>query len=153
MGKILIFLKEWKNAIDHFDKMGKLSDKQEIKSKYREGKKIAEGRFKISRRSPLIAGTLSTILPGLGKVYCNQNGDGIYSLIMVALAGYLAWDGFRDSGKNSAKGWTFGTIGGILYLGNIYGSSIAAKIYNNNKETEYLNGKNLEIRLYNEINF
>lgn len=149
----LIFQKEWKNALNHFDKMEKFTTDHEIKSKYWQGKKFAEGRFKISRRSPLIVGALSTILPGLGKVYCNQTGDGIFSFIMFALAGYLSWDGFRDNGRNSVKGWTFGTIGGILYLGNIYGSSIAAKIYNNNKETEYLNGKNLEIKLYNEINF
>ena len=92
----------------------------------------------LPHKSPVLAGLLSAVLPGGGKMYCEQYGDGVYSLILVGVTALLAWDGFRESGVRSVRGWLFGSVGGIFYAGNVYGSSVAARIYNRQLEVDLL---------------
>jgi tetratricopeptide (TPR) repeat protein len=92
----------------------------------------------LPRRNPILAGLFSAVLPGTGKVYCKQYGDGFYSLILVGVTGLLAWDGFRENGIRSVRGWLFGGISGVFYAGNVYGSTIAARIYNRQLEADVL---------------
>jgi TM2 domain-containing membrane protein YozV len=91
------------------------------------------------RKNPLLSGLLSSAVPGAGRVYCGQYGDGVYSFILVLATGLIAWDGFREDGVGSGVGWLFGSISGILYAGNIYGSAVAARVYNYNSENLILN--------------
>lgn len=92
----------------------------------------------LRRKSPLLAGLFSAVVPGTGKMYCKQYGDGIYSLILIGVTGLLAWDGFRENGVRSARGWIFGTMSGIFYAGNVYGSTVAIRIYNRQLEVDLL---------------
>ena len=96
-----------------------------------------EGMY-LPRRSPALAGLLSAVVPGAGKLYCGQYGDGIYSLFLAGVTGLLAWDGFQENGVHSVRGWIFGSAFGIFYAGNIYGSTIAARVYNHQLETDLL---------------
>jgi tetratricopeptide (TPR) repeat protein len=84
----------------------------------------------LPRKSPALAGVLSSLVPGAGKVYTNRLEDGLYSLLLVGGASRLAYEGFRNDGKSSTKGWVFGTLGAALYAGNIYGSVVAVRLYN-----------------------
>jgi tetratricopeptide (TPR) repeat protein len=86
--------------------------------------KFAHAGQNLPHKSKTIAGIYSTIIPGLGKVYCKRTVDGIQSLFSTAILGWQAYDGFHDDGVSSLKGWIFGTIGGLFYLGNIYGSIV-----------------------------
>ena len=92
----------------------------------------------LPHKKPALAGLFSTVVPGTGKMYCKQYGDGLYSLICVCGAGLLAWDGFRENGIRSISGWLFGSVSGIFYAGNVYGSIVAARIYNHRLETDLL---------------
>jgi len=98
----------------------------------------AQEGMNLSRKSPLLAGLLSAVVPGTGKIYCKQYGDGLYSLILVGVTGLLAWDGFRDDGVRSVSGWILGSISGVFYTGNVYGSSVAARVYNRQLEINLL---------------
>ena len=102
-------------------------------------RKSAQEGIAIKRKSPILAGTLSFLIPGLGKVYCNQYGDGIFSFMLINATGFLAYDAFRENNIRSIKGWFFAGISAIFYAGNIYGSYISAKIYNNQMEMNILN--------------
>ena len=73
-------------------------------------------------KSKLLAGTLSAIVPGSGKVYSGNVRDGIFSFLYTSLSGYQAYRGFKDKGINSIYGWVFGSISTGFYLGNVYGS-------------------------------
>jgi hypothetical protein len=84
----------------------------------------------LPRRSGGVAGCLSALVPGAGKAYCGKWADGLNSLLIVGLAAWQAADGFDEDGARSAKGWVFGTVGAVFYLGNVYGSTIAADLYN-----------------------
>jgi tetratricopeptide (TPR) repeat protein len=92
----------------------------------------------LPRKNPILAGLFSAVLPGMGKIYCKQYGDGLYSLILTGVTALLAWDGFRENGVRSVKGWLFGSVGVVFYAGNVYGSTVAARIYSRQLEADLL---------------
>jgi hypothetical protein len=101
-------------------------------------KQEAESGERLPYKNSKIAGFLSAILPGTGKMYCKLYSDGFFSLALIGGTGWLAYDGFHRSGISSVKGWFLGTLSGIFYLGNIYGSAVAAQNYNLHIENELL---------------
>ena len=82
----------------------------------------------IPTKSPFLAGLLSTIVPGLGKVYTGHPMDGLFSLLSIGTFAYASYDGFASGGSSSFRGWFFGALASGLYLGNIYGSALSASI-------------------------
>ena len=84
----------------------------------------------IDYKKPWLSAGLSTIVPGLGKVYSGSWKNGLVSLVFVGLSGWQAYRGFEQHGAKSAYGWIYGGIGLGFYLGNIFGSSKAANKYN-----------------------
>lgn len=84
----------------------------------------------LPRKSPLLAGVLSAVVPGSGKVYGGYALDGLYSLLLVGSNAWLSYEGFRDRGIDSFKGWFFGAVGTVLYTGNIYGSVVSVRLQN-----------------------
>ena len=103
----------------------------------------------LPRKNSTLAGLYSAIIPGTGKFYCGRTIDGIQSLATVGVLGWQSYTGFRDNGIASLKGWIFGVIGGIFYLGNIYGSVVAAEIHNEEQEEVFLH----KIRVFVNVNF
>jgi len=98
-------------------------------------------------KSSLLAGLFSTVIPGSGKIYLGEIGDGITAFVATSLFAFLSYDNF--SANHDFRGWLFSGIGFFFYTGNIYGSIAAAQIYNaridyeyKEKLKEYLNHKN-----------
>jgi len=98
-------------------------------------------------KSPTAAAVFSMVLPGAGKIYTQNYGDGITSLIVTGLFSFLSYDNFRA--KHNTRGWIFTGLTAFFYSGNIYGSYISARNYNREKEEElnseyesYLSSKN-----------
>lgn len=85
-------------------------------------------------RSPVLAGILSTFLPGIGKMYANRIEDGIFSLILCGLFGGLAAYAFSTDGVESVPGWIYASLGGLFYLGDIWGSVMAAIQFNDGQK-------------------
>ena len=90
----------------------------------------------LPRKSSWLAGTMSAVVPGTGKMYAGRTSDGLYSLALIGSASWLAYRGFRDDGTSSVKGLLFGSVGAVLYVGNIYGSVVAVRLYNANHEED-----------------
>ena len=90
------------------------------------------------RRSPLAAAVLSALLPGSGKIYAGEVGDGLHSLVFIGLIGTLSVLSFRADGMDSVRGWIYASAGGVLYGGNIYGSIVSARRYNRLREEALL---------------
>ncbi|TVR77041.1 MAG: hypothetical protein EA412_12190 [Chitinophagaceae bacterium] len=80
-----------------------------------------------NHKRPGVALGLSTVVPGLGKVYAGAWKDGIISFLFVGGAAFQAYRGFSRRGVESAHGWVFGAIGLGFYSGNLYGSWRAAE--------------------------
>ena len=137
IGLSYLMQKQWLEAEKIFNGLQE-SDVLEVREKAAMYSKYAAQGTKLPTRSPLLAGFLSTIVPGAGRVYTGRVGDAVNSLLTVGLTGWQAYDGFRRDGLSSVKGWTLGTLSGIFYLGNIYGSVISARVYNRHVADEFL---------------
>ena len=91
-------------------------------------------RTPLNYRSPFLTAAMSLILPGAGQAVCGRWGDAWQSFSITALmagAGvyYLAFS--QDSTtSNTVKGVVFCSLGGLFWLGNIYGAANAALDYN-----------------------
>lgn len=81
-------------------------------------------------KKPWVAGALSTVIPGLGKVYARDRKDGIISFIFIGSLAYQAYRAFNRRGSDSVAGWIFTGAGIGFHLGNIYGSVKSARQYN-----------------------
>lgn len=79
-------------------------------------------------KSPVKAALLSSIMPGLGKIYADEVGDGITALLVTGLLTFLAYDNFNAD--HEIRGWIFTGLAAYFYAGNIYGSAAAAQYYN-----------------------
>ncbi len=95
---------------------------------------IARKGVQLPRKSPVVAGLLSAVIPGSGKIYAGRTFDGLYSFLIVGGTAWLAYEGFRDRGVSGGKGWIFGTAAAFFHLGNIYGSVSAARLANTLRE-------------------
>lgn len=94
-----------------------------------------------------LGGVLSAILPGLGKAYADEIGDGVLAFLYTAVFGYLTYSSFEND--HTTRGWIFAGLTAYFYASNIYGSVAAIQNYNagvkftlNSDFKMYLNNKN-----------
>jgi TM2 domain-containing membrane protein YozV len=102
-----------------------------------QSKNILTEAKKYNYKIPLLAAGLSTIVPGLGKVYTGNVKDGVIALIFVGINAFQSYRYFDKKGIKSAGGWIFGSLATGFYLGNIYGSAKAAKQKNKKNNDAY----------------
>lgn len=137
IGLSYLMQKRWSEAGEVFKTLQR-TDIVSVREKAAVYYDYAESGETLPTRSPFLAGALSGIVPGAGRLYTGRIGDALTSLITVGVTGWQAYDGFRRDGISSAKGWTLGTLCGIFYVGNIYGSVISARVYNRQITDEFL---------------
>jgi tetratricopeptide (TPR) repeat protein len=80
------------------------------------------------RRSPLLAGVLSALLPGAGYLYAGHYRDGAVALLVNGL--FIAGTVVAINQENYAVAAIVGGIGLPFYVGNIYGAANAATKWN-----------------------
>lgn len=82
-------------------------------------------------KSPLLAGVMSCIIPGSGKIYAGKTGEGIAAMIATTGFGLITWENYRKLGIDHVKTIFFGSIFAANYVSNIYGSIISVRIIKN----------------------
>ena len=90
------------------------------------------------KKNPHLAGILSALIPGSGKIYSNNIGDAIYSFLSIIGTGYIAYSEMQNGTTDSVKFLAFGILSCTFYLGNIYGSYLASHLYNEKMQDELL---------------
>lgn len=90
-------------------------------------------------KSPIVAGILS-VAPGVGKFYTKNYTDGLTSFLLTGLFTFLAYDNLRNSHHFRGYFFSFAALG--FYLGNIYGSIVAAHRYNRNYDEKIISETN-----------
>lgn len=120
-------LKKAKKKYEHIDEplKGQLSEAMAI--------------LKTRPKSAIISGTLSAIVPGLGKLYLGKKRDAISAFTATGVFVWQAIVGFNKKGLKSSYGLINGTFGLGFYLGNIYGSVRATKIHNHERTNAIYN--------------
>lgn len=99
-------------------------------------KRFYEQRKNPDHKSELVAGILSAIVPGSGKIYTEEYGDGVTAFLLTGIFTYLAYDNFKNDHK--FRGYLFTGIASGFYLGNIYGSVASAQIFNAKVDFNFL---------------
>ena len=145
IGMNKLMQKRWESAVQHFDQLDLSGPPETVGHHMLIYKRYAEDGRDLPFKSPLLAGFLSTALPGSGRVYVGRSNDALLTVFLLGVLGWVTYDGFAENGVSSRKGWTFGTLGGIFYLGNVYGSVVAAQTHNRRTEAAFLATIPLEI--------
>ena len=145
IGMNKLMQKRWESAIQHFDQFDLSGLPETAGHRASMYKRYAEDGRELPSKNPLLAGFLSTVLPGSGRVYVGRPNDALLTVFLLGVLGWAAYDGFAENGVSSHKGWTFGTLGGIFYFGNVYGSVVAAQTHNRRAEAAFLATISLKI--------
>lgn len=82
------------------------------------------------KKSPFIAGLMSTIIPGTGKMYAGKIGEGFASLLLVSIFSVSTVEQFRNGGFSNPQTYLIGIPALLFYSGNIYGSYFSVNIQN-----------------------
>jgi hypothetical protein len=122
------------------------ADKEKFLAPFDDEEKLSLGKFydlKINPpyKSELVAGMLSAIVPGSGKIFTEEYGDGITAFLLTGLFSYLAYTNFEHNHNTSA--WIFTALGAGFYAGNVYGSVASAQIFNAKVNFDFKNGLKL----------
>jgi tetratricopeptide (TPR) repeat protein len=94
----------------------------------RESLKLLDEYEGIPLKSPVLAGTLSAILPGSGQVYSGRKKDGAVAFVVNAL--FITGTIVALDNENYAIAAIAGGVGLPFYIGNIYGAANSAKKWN-----------------------
>ncbi|OGU83563.1 MAG: hypothetical protein A2W11_01770 [Ignavibacteria bacterium RBG_16_35_7] len=119
----LSFLKDQQTipAFENFVKAFDADEKNEVAALY-------QLKMNPPNKNPLIASVLSAIIPGAGKIYTGDIGDGIFTFLTTGVFTFLAYDNFKA--EHNFRGWLFSGLAVMFYGGNIYGSFASAQIHN-----------------------
>jgi len=140
-----LYQKKWQKAEDYFRSLGEKTAENPVTAAL---KTFAEQGKHLPHRSPFLAGALSTLIPGTGRIYAGRTSDGLLSLLTVAVTGWQAYEGFHKDGARSVKGWIFGSLSAFFYLGNIYGSVVAVRVFNEQSEMKFLEKIGVSVHVF-----
>lgn len=87
----------------------------------------------VKKKSPLVGGLLSAIVPGAGKVYAGRKGNGIYTFLISGLMAAQSIEAYKKDGPQSARFIIYSSLFTSFYIGNIWGSTLAVKVVKNEK--------------------
>ena len=87
-------------------------------------------RYETPKKSPWLAAGASALVPGLGKIYAGQLGEGISSFLVTGAMGAITAEHWIKDGPGDWKTIVPAVLTGILYIGNIYGAYMSVSIYN-----------------------
>lgn len=82
------------------------------------------------KKSPLIAGTLSAILPGAGKWYAGKKRQALGAFLPILSSAILTIEAYNKGGIKDARFWLYGSFFTTFYIGNIWGSTLSVKVKN-----------------------
>ena len=96
-----------------------------------EEKDLIQQREKLSKmkkKSPFLAGTMSVVIPGTGKLYAGYKGQAIAAFLQVVSLAAVAGEAYARDGIKSPQFIVFGGLFSIFYVGNIWGSAASVRV-------------------------
>jgi tetratricopeptide (TPR) repeat protein len=99
-------------------------------------KKCANIDRNIKRKSMFVAGCLSAVVPGLGKVYAGNNGQALATFLTCGLFGAIAAENMLRQGVKNPQTIFFSGMFGLFYIGNIWGSAVSVQLVKTEKQFE-----------------
>ena len=94
------------------------------------------GAKKLSKKSPVLAGFFSIIIPGGGQIYLGRSKDGIYSFALTG--GTAALSSYYYHWDEKSISYLLAGLSAFFYAGNVYGAVSGAELINVSRELNYL---------------
>ena len=82
----------------------------------------------IRHKSGFLAGCMSAVIPGLGKIYAGKTNQGLSSFLPVTLLGIQAYEAYRKAGVKSVRFILSAGLFSVFYIGNIWGSVLSVSV-------------------------
>lgn len=103
-------------------------------------------------KSGFLAGTLSAIVPGLGKIYAGKTKQGLVSFFPILFLGLQTYEVYSSKNGGLKSPWFIANAGlfAVFYVGNIWGSALSVSVKRKELQNE-VNDQillNLRIPLY-----
>ncbi|MBN8702915.1 MAG: hypothetical protein J0M08_07610 [Bacteroidetes bacterium] len=105
---------------------------------------------KIKRKSPFVAGLLSAVIPGSGKMYAGYSGKALSSFMPNLIFATATAESIYRDGLNTPQTYIFGSLFTTFYLGSIVGSAYSVKLKRADKYKEIDN--EILFDIYNSYN-
>jgi TM2 domain-containing membrane protein YozV len=103
--------------------------------------------IKNKRKSPLLAGLMSAVVPGSGKFYAGYRGQAISAMVPTFIFAAAAAESYYRAGPKSAQFITTASLFGIFYVGNIWGSVLSVKTFYELRNNEIHNNVMLDLHI------
>ncbi len=103
--------------------------------------------LKNKKKSPLLAGLMSAVIPGSGKFYAGYRGQAISAAVPSVIFAASAIESYYRSGPKSAQFIAASSIFGLFYLGQIWGSALSVKTFYELKDNEIRNNIMLDLHI------
>jgi len=87
-------------------------------------KELIEHKYK----SPFLAGIMSAIVPGSGKIYAGKVGQGIATIMATTIMGIQTYESHRRDGANSPRFIIYASLLSSFYIANVWGSVISVNV-------------------------
>ncbi|MBN1899175.1 MAG: tetratricopeptide repeat protein [Spirochaetes bacterium] len=130
LGWVYLFQKQWQKAADHFNQFEKqYPDSRLVTNSQLIRKQVLKG-IDFTPRSPVLAGIMSSLFPGLGQIYCKRVGDGLVALLFVGSLTYGSYYYYNNGPNEMFYGFAFLNL--LFYTGNIFTAVSSAHKYNRN---------------------
>jgi hypothetical protein len=124
-------------------KYNNFSSVEEQKELYKRKEEILKNK----RKSPLLAGLMSAVIPGTGKFYAGYQGQAISAMVPTFIFAAAAAESYYRAGPKSAQFITAASLFGIFYVGNIWGSVLSVKTFYELKNNEIHNNVMLDLHI------
>lgn len=103
--------------------------------------------MKHKKKSPLLAGLMSAVVPGTGKFYAGYRGQAISAMVPTFIFAAAAAESYYRAGPKSAQFITAASLFGIFYIGNIWGSVLSVKTFYELRNNEIHNNVMLDLHI------
>ena len=82
-------------------------------------------------KSPWLAGAMSAVIPGSGKIYAGDLRSGVSTLLIVGALGGMAAESWIKLGGSDWRTIALSSVFGLFYIGNIYGGALSVSVIRN----------------------
>lgn len=140
-GLVLAESDEWHSAIEAFNAAQSVPSETSVHDASKIALDIAVASSEMPKRSPLAAGLMSTLVPGLGQAYSGHLFDAFQAIATVgvfALATYSVYLYEDDHDRPYVYSGILGAVTLTLHTTNIFGAVKTADYYNHKKRDEFV---------------
>ncbi|MCB1306879.1 MAG: hypothetical protein KDK30_01805 [Leptospiraceae bacterium] len=139
-GALYLERADYEGAREYFTLLQRESESPEIQKKSGQVLTELEAFEELDRKSAILAGVFSAVLPGSGQIYSEHYADGTVAFFFNTMflgSAAIMYDLERRADSGHAASAVFGIFGLMFYLSNIGGAYKSAERYNHYQERKF----------------